>query len=255
MVGVFIGWIPGVLTVTGWCVAQLVDLIQLVASLAASVPMASVWVRPPGWPEIAAYGLALVGVSYVLRAKGKVAALVAAVLLLGNLWAWSSWAHRLTGAEMAFLDVGQGDATLIRYPDGATILVDGGPSASWYDAGDWVIVPYCRSEGIRRIDVVISTHPDNDHVGGLSSVLEDIEVGELWYNGVRDTARSFRGCWTWPKSAASRSGAWRQAIRSRGCRFRRASWLHRGAPRCSVSGPATTDRWWSLSICTGGRRS
>lgn len=83
-----------------------------------------------------------------------------------------------------FLDVGQGDATLITFPNGAHWLVDSGGSTSpWYDVGERIVVPVLRSLGVRRIDTLILTHPDRDHVGGAPALLKAVEVGEIWENG------------------------------------------------------------------------
>ena len=192
MVSVAVGWIPGVVSVLNWLIAWPLEGALGIGSWAASLPLAARWVRPPTWVEVAAYGLALWAIWQVARRRGAVLAVVAAALLFGNLWVWSAWAHRRTGSEFAFLDVGQGDATLCTFANGATILVDGGAATPWYDAGEWTVVPYCRARGIRRIDVVVATHADNDHVGGLASVLRNLEVGELWHNGTADTSESFR---------------------------------------------------------------
>jgi len=75
--------------------------------------------------------------------------------------------------------VRQGDSTLIRTPDGKNILVDGGMcKTGWnrFDAADKAILPYLREEGITRLDLVIGTHPDFDHVGGLYTVLQDEHI-------------------------------------------------------------------------------
>lgn len=82
--------------------------------------------------------------------------------------------------EIVFFDVRQGDSTLITTPDGRHILVDGGVCRTdWnrYDAAERVILPFLRKEGIRRLDLVIGTHPDFDHIGGLSTVLADERIG------------------------------------------------------------------------------
>jgi beta-lactamase superfamily II metal-dependent hydrolase len=80
------------------------------------------------------------------------------------------------GLELVFFDVRQGDSTLIRTPDGKNILVDGGVcKTGWdrFDAAEKAILPYLREEGITRLDLVIGTHPDFDHVGGLLTVVSD----------------------------------------------------------------------------------
>lgn len=82
-------------------------------------------------------------------------------------------------AEIVYLDVGQGDATLIRLPN-ATILVDGGGSVrSDFDVGKRVVVPALRALGVRNLTAVIATHADVDHIEGLSSVLRAMPVGVL----------------------------------------------------------------------------
>ena len=88
------------------------------------------------------------------------------------------------GLEIVFFDVGQGDSLLVRFPDGATMLVDGGPNEAGYD----VILPYFNDLYLHELDYVVVTHPDADHCGGLDDVLKSIPVGEVWENGeTKDT--------------------------------------------------------------------
>ena len=110
------------------------------------------------------------------------------VILIVWIWSprfgWDSDSLRVT-----FLDVGQGDATVIELPDGQTVLIDGGPAYSRLDMGSAVIGPYLWDHGIRRLDHVIATHPQWDHVGGLPWVIKTFDVGHYWSNGVaRDKA-------------------------------------------------------------------
>ncbi len=79
---------------------------------------------------------------------------------------------------LIFLDVSQGDSTLLRLPDGITILVDTGSPA----AGP-MLVDNIRSLGIERIDHLIFTHPHDDHIGGIFNVLHEIEVSNFYDNG------------------------------------------------------------------------
>ena len=186
------GWIPGLASAVNVPVSWLLAGVLRTGEWFASLPGAAAWVRPPTWAEVFAYALVLWLVWQVGRRRGAFKGVLAAVLLFGNLWIWSAWAHRRTAVECTFLDVGQGDAAVCAFPNGATLLIDGGPASPWFDAGDWVIVPYFRSRGISRVDVVIATHSDNDHVGGLASVLRTLDVGQLWYHGRSDTAAAFR---------------------------------------------------------------
>ncbi|MFK7602492.1 DNA internalization-related competence protein ComEC/Rec2 [Deinococcus sp. SM5_A1] len=82
--------------------------------------------------------------------------------------------------EMVFVDIGQGDSTLIRLPH-LTVLVDAGGSVnSDFDVGGKTVVPALRALGVRKIDIVIGTHADTDHIEGISGVLRALPVGELW---------------------------------------------------------------------------
>lgn len=86
--------------------------------------------------------------------------------------------------KVTFLDVGQGDATLIQLPDGKTMLIDGGGLYGDFDVGESVVAPYLWDHGIEKIDYVISTHSDNDHIEGLFYVLKEMKAGTLWTNSL-----------------------------------------------------------------------
>jgi competence protein ComEC len=78
---------------------------------------------------------------------------------------------------VTFLDIGQGDATLLQTPSGGTVLVDGGPPG----AG---IVGKLRDHGVRTLDLVVLTHAQEDHQGGLAEVLESFPVRMLLDGGL-----------------------------------------------------------------------
>jgi competence protein ComEC len=77
-----------------------------------------------------------------------------------------------------FLSVGQGDATLLI--DGErSVLIDAGPRTEGFDAGERLIAPQLRALRVRKIDCLVLTHPDLDHVGGLRSVAERFRIGRV----------------------------------------------------------------------------
>ncbi len=82
------------------------------------------------------------------------------------------------GVELAMIDVGQGDAILVRDGDRA-ILVDGG---GWRtgDLGGRVLLPALLAEGVSRLDAIVMTHPDLDHCGGLVDIAAYLPVSEVW---------------------------------------------------------------------------
>lgn len=82
--------------------------------------------------------------------------------------------------DVWFLDVGQGDAALVRLPGRYEVLIDGGGTPfSDYDVGARVVAPALRALGVDEVEVVVATHPDVDHVEGLLSVLRAVPVGTL----------------------------------------------------------------------------
>ncbi len=83
--------------------------------------------------------------------------------------------------HVLMLDVGQGDAILVRGPDGRALLVDtggGGPGRA--DRGERVVLPVLHRAGIRRLAALAVTHGDPDHAGGLASLVDGMPVDEVW---------------------------------------------------------------------------
>jgi competence protein ComEC len=83
--------------------------------------------------------------------------------------------------RVVFLDVGQGDATLVQLPDGRTLLVDaGGLAGGAFDIGDRVVGPALRALAVRHVDTVVLTHGDPDHIGGAPAILHRFSPRVVW---------------------------------------------------------------------------
>jgi competence protein ComEC len=92
--------------------------------------------------------------------------------------------------EVTVLDVGQGDSLFVVSPQGKTLLIDGGGAFGGFagqlrkgnaiDPGEEAVSPYLWSRGYQRVDVVALTHAHQDHLGGLTAVLENFRVSRLW---------------------------------------------------------------------------
>lgn len=84
-----------------------------------------------------------------------------------------------------FIDVGQGDSILVTY-DNKTMLIDGGRQ----DAGP-ALALYLRNEGVSTVDVMVSTHPHADHIGGLLTILREFPVKRVVDSGQPHSSRTY----------------------------------------------------------------
>ena len=132
----------------------------VLAALALAVGALAVWTRP------------------ALRLR---LALVALGLLTVTAWTHAQAAR--PHLDVVFLDVGQGDATLVALPNGRHVLVDAGLRSPYVDEGERTILPHLDRYGVHALDALVLTHADADHVGGAASVLRHIPVGRLVVNG------------------------------------------------------------------------
>jgi competence protein ComEC len=137
--------------------------------------MAHVVLRLAEWaaqlPQVGAVGaVGLVGLLMVLRWRTSVAIAVATIAL-----GISSITPGPPSVPTAvFLDIGQGDAVLLRSPRGELIAVDTGSDPVAYRAA-------LRRHGVGHIDLLILTHGDNDHIGGVAALPGRVPVGRVWY--------------------------------------------------------------------------
>ncbi|MDD2200991.1 MAG: MBL fold metallo-hydrolase [Firmicutes bacterium] len=107
------------------------------------------------------------------RLLGAAAIVILCVLVGSAILSFRSSANS-EALTVTFIDVGQGDAILVSTEDGHHMLVDGGPRA----AGAKLVATLDRL-GVTRLDVIVSTHPHEDHIGGLLAVLDFLEVDRV----------------------------------------------------------------------------
>ncbi len=88
--------------------------------------------------------------------------------------------------KVNYIDVGQGDAIFIEFPDKTTMLIDAGES---YAAT--TVIDYIESLGYTKIDYVVATHPHSDHIGGLQEVIENFEIGNIYMPKVASTSKTY----------------------------------------------------------------
>lgn len=89
--------------------------------------------------------------------------------------------------EVYVLDVGQGDSIFLRSPSGKTMLVDASESGDYDD----VIDGFLQDEGVETLDVVLATHPHNDHIGGMWKLIRDYGVEDFYLSPETHTTATF----------------------------------------------------------------
>jgi len=88
--------------------------------------------------------------------------------------------------QVHFIDVGQGASQLLIGSSGKTILIDAGNNNQEEE-----IVAYLRKNGIQKIDILVGTHPDADHIGGLDAVIDNFEIGKIYMPKVQSNTKTF----------------------------------------------------------------
>ena len=182
----------------------LLALLRDSAAACAAIPGGFVRVLPPPWPVVIlllALLAAAAGARRAWRRRTAAAlALVVAILVVA--------AGRGTTApgrlEITALDVGQGDALLVRLPNGLTMLVDaGGLARSDFDVGGRVVAPALRTLGLLRIDLLAITHAHRDHIGGAVSIVRELGPRAVWLGAMPSSDPAVRRL----ETAAAEAGA------------------------------------------------
>lgn len=130
---------------------------------------------------------AALGILFHLPAKNVVRKFVLGFAASLNLLLFaptSSFEKSVEGKlRVSFIDVGQGDAALVEFPDGTTMLIDAGPKSEEYDAGERIVAPFLKRRGISTIDYLVASHPHGDHIGGFPYILKNFDVNRVIESG------------------------------------------------------------------------
>lgn len=164
-----------------WCIVpgrMLLLLYEKICILVSKVPFCT-WIggSPQIWQCVLYYVLFLTGVIllWIVRddhRKKKIFLLVCVVFtFLGILLLGYQPKGKL---EITCLDIGQGDCIVVSFPEGQNILIDGG-SSNKKKIAQYQILPYLKNRGISRLDAVMVSHTDEDHISGIMELLELIE--------------------------------------------------------------------------------
>lgn len=171
------------------------DLFYYVVVFFSRLPFAEIRVAAPNPLQLLGYYIMLISLSGYVRAKLLYRLRPLEYSKGGHRryinWIFAGAAVMLASVVMqivsgpmnrvTFVDVGQGDCSLIELSSGERILIDGGGSYdNRFDIGKQVVAPFLWNRGIRKLDLVILSHPHPDHMNGLLFILKRFDVREVW---------------------------------------------------------------------------
>jgi competence protein ComEC len=175
-------------------VNEFITLILLkVLSFFASLPLASFYVSTPTVPEIILF-YSILFTAVHLRKSRKVRYLLIGlcIALVLDLAYWSLKDQFRKDLSLTFLDVGHGDSILVEFPRGKRMLIDGGGSyQERFDTGKNVIAPFLWNKKVSKIDYLVLTHPDPDHLKGLNFIASHFRIGQFWSTGLATGSEAY----------------------------------------------------------------
>lgn len=153
----------------------LLKLLIFIAHMCSKLPFSKIYVVTPNLFLIIIFYILIYLLSRKKYSK-KILIIVILLVIIFN-FIFPIFTSKRSNLEINFIDVGQGDSTLIRV-NNRTILVDGGGSAYGdnYDVGEMTLFPYLLDRGINKLDYVIISHFDSDHCQGLNFIMENMKV-------------------------------------------------------------------------------
>ncbi|MBW2615052.1 MAG: DNA internalization-related competence protein ComEC/Rec2 [Deltaproteobacteria bacterium] len=173
-----------------WGLHAIMEIIRFWSGLS----WASAWVVTPNLFEMLMfYALILFIFFFKRRAWARVGLAVLTVFILVDIGYWTYRVHFNRDLKVTFLDVGQANAALVEFPGGQKMLIDGGGFPSdRFDVGKMVVAPFLWHSKIKKIDYLVLSHPQSDHMNGLRFIAKEFQPKEFWYNGDDVKTASFK---------------------------------------------------------------
>jgi competence protein ComEC len=154
------------------------DCILKLNTFFATLPITKLIVPSPSIFSFIIYYLFIWLLLSTIAQKRK--AIVFSLVIIGNIFAWNgllfSESHLL---KLTFLDVGQGNSTLIQLPDKQTFLINAGEKRGNFDSGEYVVIPFLNKNGITKIEKFILTENDSANLNSAKSVAEDVKIEQV----------------------------------------------------------------------------
>jgi competence protein ComEC len=160
----------------------------------SSPPYSSLWVVTPNHFEMGLF-YALLTAGLFFRRGPRVRLAFFGLLTMAAVDT-GYWVHRTcfsVDLRVTYLDVGQGNAALVEFPGGKRMVIDGGGlSRDHFDVGQMVVAPYLWRSKITRVDFLVLSHPQADHLNGLRFLAKAFHPKEFWHNGDEVETDGFR---------------------------------------------------------------
>jgi competence protein ComEC len=178
------------LAVASWGLDRMMDYVEYWSRFSWT----EVQVLRPNFVEILLfYGVLFCLFSMKRLRWARVGLVFVLLILAGDVAYWTYRTQFNASLKITFLDVGQGNAALIQFPGSQRMLIDGGGfSGSDFDIGEMVVAPFLLRSKILRIDTLVLTHPQADHMNGLLYIADHFGPKEFWYNGEKTESPVFR---------------------------------------------------------------
>lgn len=121
----------------------------------------------------------------VVRIKNRVMLALLIITFVLSLFSFS-FASTQKLLTVNFINVGQGDGILIQTPEGKNVLVDSGPNTA-----ENAVLSYMKSKGVKKLNIIVATHPHEDHIGNMDVIIHDFAVGKVYAPNVTTNTKAF----------------------------------------------------------------
>jgi competence protein ComEC len=172
---IFSPFLASIFSASNWLC---LDLTLRLTNFFSILPIAKLNMSSPSIFNILIYYLFVWLILSSIRHKKK--AIIFSLVIIGTVYAWeraiSTEPHLL---KLTFLDVGQGNSTVIQLPDKQNFLINSGEKWGNFDSGEYVVLPFLNKKGITKIDKFILTDNDSENLNSAKSLSENVEIGEV----------------------------------------------------------------------------
>lgn len=169
-----------------------INIILFVSGFVSKLPNSLYYFAKPDIPAITVFYGFIISLLFTIKKDfSSKKTNIATIILFSILLIFVFQGNFNKKLEIVFFDVGQGDAIFIHTPENKNILVDTGPSGKFLPARS-IILSYLRSRGINKLNTLVLTHSDSDHVAGTIELLKNIHIDNVFHNQIDNHSKLSR---------------------------------------------------------------